>query len=96
MHSLREKIAFLRKPSKEPQINLETEEARREIHSLQQEVVHLREARHAPHTTSVDRISMKEPKASMLDKFNGTRTHFRRFFATSTALPMPIPFSLSG
>jgi hypothetical protein len=79
MNSLREEIAFLRDPSKEPQIDLVTEEARREIHSLQQEVVRLREARHVPHTTSVDRISMKEPKASMPDKFDGTRTHFRGF-----------------
>ena len=76
MNSLREEIAFLRDPSKEPQIDPVTEEARREIHSLQQEVVRLREARHVPHTTSVDRISMKEPKASMPDKFDGTRTHF--------------------
>ena len=39
MNSLREEIAFLRNPIKEPQIDLVTEEARREIHSLQQEVV---------------------------------------------------------
>ena len=39
MNSLREEIAFLRSSSKEPQIDLVTEEARHEIHSLQQEVV---------------------------------------------------------
>ena len=79
MNSLREEIAFLRNPSKESQIDLVTEEARREIHSLQQEVVRLREARHVPHTAPVDRISMKEPKASMPDKFDGTRSNFRGF-----------------
>ena len=79
MNSLREEIAFFCNPSKEPQIDLVTEEARREIHNLQQEVVRLREARHVPHTTSVDRISTKEPKASMPDKFDGTRTNFRGF-----------------
>ena len=35
MNSLREEIAFLRNPSKESQIDLVTEEARHEIHSLQ-------------------------------------------------------------
>ena len=39
MNSLREEIAFLRNPSKEPQIDLVTKEARHKIHSLQQEVV---------------------------------------------------------
>ena len=39
MNSIREEIAILRNPSEEPQIDLVTEEARREIHSLQQEVV---------------------------------------------------------
>jgi len=79
MNSLREEIAFLRNPIKEPRIDLVTEEARQEIHSLQQEVVRLREASHMPHTTPVDRISMKEPKASMPDKFDGTRSNFRGF-----------------
>ena len=45
MNSLREEIAFLRDPSKESRIDLVTEEARHEIHSLQQEVIRLREAR---------------------------------------------------
>ena len=76
MNSLREEIASLRNPSKEPQIDLVTEEARREIHSLQQEIVRLREARHVPHTTPVDNISTKEPKASMPDKFDGTKINF--------------------
>jgi hypothetical protein len=79
MNSLREEIAFLRNPIKEPRIDPVTEEARQEIHSLQQEVVRLREASHVPHTTPVDRISMKEPKASMPDKFDGTRSNFRGF-----------------
>ena len=35
MNSLQEEIAFLRDPSKESRIDLVTEEARREIHSLQ-------------------------------------------------------------
>ena len=35
MNSIREEIAFLRNPNKEPQIDLVTEEIRREIQSLQ-------------------------------------------------------------
>ena len=76
MNSLREEITSLRNPSKESQIDLVTEKARRDIHSLQQEIVRLREAQHVPHTTPIDRISTKEPKASMPDKFDGTRTNF--------------------
>lgn len=79
MNSFREEMAFLRNPIKEPRIDPVTEEARREIHSLQQEVIRLREARPVPHTAPVDRISVKEPKASMPDKFDGTRTNFRGF-----------------
>ena len=81
MNSIREEIAILCNPSEEPQIDLVTEEARRKIHSLQQEVVRLREARHVSHTTPLDilRISMREPKASMPDKFDGTRANFRGF-----------------
>lgn len=81
MNSVRKEIAFLRNPSKEPQIDLVTEEARRKIHSLQQEIIRLREARHVSHTTPIDtsRISTKEPKASMPDKFDGTRANFRGF-----------------
>ena len=78
MNSIREEIAILRNPSEEPQIDLVTEEARREIHSLQQEVVRLREARHtAP--LDMSRTSTREPKASMSDKFDGTRANFRGF-----------------
>ena len=39
----------------------------------------MREARHVPHMAPVDRISTKEPKASMPDKFDGTRSNFRGF-----------------
>jgi hypothetical protein len=81
MNSVREEIAFLRNPSKDSQIDPVTEEARREIHSLQQELVRLRETRHVSPTTLMDnsRTSTKEPKASMPDKFDGTRTNFRGF-----------------
>jgi hypothetical protein len=81
MNSIREEIAILRNPSEEPQIDLVTEEARREIHSLQQEVARLREARHVSHTTPLDisRTSTREPKASMPDKFDGSRANFRGF-----------------
>jgi hypothetical protein len=78
MDSIREEIAILRNPSEEPQIDLVTEEARREIHSLQQEVIRLREARH---TTPLDisRTRTREPKACMPDKFDGTRANFWGF-----------------
>jgi Zn-dependent oligopeptidase len=39
LDSVREEIAILRNPSTEPQFEQVTEEARREIHSLQQEIV---------------------------------------------------------
>ena len=78
MNSIREEIAILRNPSEEPQIDLVTEEARREIHSLQQEVVRLREARHTT-PPDISRTSTREPKASMPDKFDGTRANFRGF-----------------
>ena len=39
LDSVREEIAILRNPSTDPQIDLVTEEARREIHNLQQEIV---------------------------------------------------------
>src|SRR5918997_1114206 len=81
LDSVREEIAILRNPSTEPQIEQVTEEARREIHSLQQEVIRLREAGRVSHTSHLDipRISTKEPKASMPDKFDGTRANFRGF-----------------
>ena len=63
MNSIGEEIAILRNPSKESQVGLVSEEAWREIHSLQHEVVRLREARHVQHTTPLDipRVSMREP-----------------------------------
>ena len=81
LDSVREEIAILRNPSTEPQIDRVAEEARREIHSLQQEVIRLREAGHVSHTSPLDisRISTREPKASMPDKFDGTRANFRGF-----------------
>ena len=39
MDSLREEVAFLRSSSSEPHHDLVSEEARQEIHSLQQEVI---------------------------------------------------------
>ena len=83
MDSLREEVAFLRSSSKEPHHDLVSEEARREIHSLQQEVIRLREANinRAPVvvSASIPRNMAKEPKASMPDKFDGTRSNFRGF-----------------
>ncbi len=78
MASIREEIGFLRNPSKEPEIDLTTEQARHEIHSLRQELTRLRETRHMA-SIDISRNTTNEPKASMPDKFDGTRANFRGF-----------------
>ena len=84
LHTIRAEIFQLGNPTNGRQTTMAFEETNNEIESLRQEVLRLREASingqvaHAnPVSTPI--LNIKEPKVSMPEKFDGTRSKLRGF-----------------